>query len=157
MSRGFIALPITAYVALGAAAVIILLSIALKVQGARLDAVKAEYATFKAQVEVLGKQAAIKAKEKETTDAKAIQTALGERDAALNKLRDNARSRDLSASAAAPAGSSQVSFSAPAYDAAVERYRGRLAASVGRIAGLATEGDAVAIDAEALIKAWPSP
>ena len=112
------------------------------------------------KIAILANIAKENAEKKDKENANKLHTALTDRStaiAALNKLRDNARRRDLSSSAAAPAGSSQVCYAAPAYDAAVERYRGRLAASVGRIAGLATEGDAVAIDAGALIRAWPSP
>lgn len=56
--RGFI-LPtgLTLYAAIGAVAVIGLLSIALKVQSSRLEATKAGYAMFVAKVEVLGEQA----------------------------------------------------------------------------------------------------
>lgn len=56
--RGFIALPMMGWVAIAAGVVILGLGIAVKVQTARLDSVKAEYAGFVAQVEAQGKAAA---------------------------------------------------------------------------------------------------
>lgn len=69
-SRGFISLPVWGYAALGAAVVIAGLGVALKVQTSRLDAVKAEYAGFVAQVEALGEAAKKAAKLKEAEDKK---------------------------------------------------------------------------------------
>ncbi len=65
--RGFFLppLPIALYVAIGALAVIVGLSVALKVQTSRLGSVKAEYAGFVAQVKLKGEQAQ---KEKETKE-----------------------------------------------------------------------------------------
>jgi len=56
------------YAAIGAAVVIGVLLIAVKVQTSRLDAVKSEYATFKAEVKVLGEAAIKAAKERESAD-----------------------------------------------------------------------------------------
>lgn len=63
-NRGFIALPIMGWAAIGAGAVILALGVAVKVQTARLDsakaeteAVQAEYEGFKVQVAALGKTA----------------------------------------------------------------------------------------------------
>lgn len=67
--RGFI-LPtgLTLYAAIGAAAIIGLLSVALKVQSYRLEAVKVEYAAFASGVEQIGKLAVAANKLKETED-----------------------------------------------------------------------------------------
>ena len=48
--RGFLLAGPMLYAAIAAGAVIVILSIAVKVQTSRLDTVKLEYATFKAQV-----------------------------------------------------------------------------------------------------------
>jgi len=87
-SRGFIALPIWGYAAIGAALVIAGLGVALKVQTSRLDAVKAEYATFVAQTKAIGEAAEKAAKAKEEADRKRKEDA----DAQLTRSR-----RDLAA------------------------------------------------------------
>src|SRR5665647_826922 len=54
----------------GVAILVVALGTGLKIQTSRLDAVKTEYATFKAEVKVIGEQAAIKAKATEVKDIK---------------------------------------------------------------------------------------
>ncbi len=49
-SRGFIALPLAGYVALGMGAIILALGLALKIQSARLDAATQQVVTLKQQV-----------------------------------------------------------------------------------------------------------
>lgn len=51
---GFIALPVMAWAAIGASVVILALGVAVKVQTSRLEVAKQEFATFKAEVKVLG-------------------------------------------------------------------------------------------------------
>lgn len=53
-NRGFLALPIMAYAAIGAGVIILALGAAVKVQTSRLDAAKQEYATFKDDVKAKG-------------------------------------------------------------------------------------------------------
>ena len=96
--QGFIALPAMALAAIAAGVVIAGLGVALKVQSARLDTCKAEYATFKAEVKVLGEAAiaATKAREaadKEKKEKADVQNAKSRRDldgiyAAYRSLRD---------------------------------------------------------------------
>lgn len=83
-----IPIPPTAYAALGAVLVIGGLGVALKVQTARLDAAKAEYAAFVAQTKAIGEAAAKAAKEREDADRKRKEDA----DAQLSRSR-----RDLAA------------------------------------------------------------
>ena len=61
-------LPSAARIGLAGMALIAALGIALKVQTGRLDAAKAEYAAFRAKVEVLGEQAQKAAKTRELED-----------------------------------------------------------------------------------------
>ena len=58
----------TGWVAVGAGVLVLSLGFAVKVQTGRLDAAKAEYATFAAEVELLGKRAAKAAKTRELED-----------------------------------------------------------------------------------------
>ena len=58
----------TGWVAVGAGVLVLALGFAVKIQTGRLDAAKAEYATFAAEVELLGKQAAKAAKTRELED-----------------------------------------------------------------------------------------
>lgn len=69
--HGFIALPLMAWGAIAAGVLILGLSVAVKVQTARLDSEKAAFSAFKAQVEVLGREAEKAAKIKETSDLQA--------------------------------------------------------------------------------------
>ena len=82
-SRGFIALPIGAYAAIGAAVAIGVLAVALKVQTSRLDACKADHAAFVAMVRMEGERAEKAAKLKEAEDKKRKETV----DADLNRAR----------------------------------------------------------------------
>lgn len=84
---GFISLPLSAYIALGAAAIITVVSAYAYIQTSRLDACKADHAKFVAKVEAIGKQAEIEAKRIESENIKRKEKA----DAQINKLRrDNA-------------------------------------------------------------------
>lgn len=156
-SRGFIALPIWGYAALGAAVVIAGLGIALKVQTSRLDAVKAEYAGFVAQVKAIGEAAEKAAKLKEAEDKKRKETAdaqltrsrrelaaLGD---AYRSLRDNrSRSGYLSAPASGASSPARACFDR----AELERTLGQIDA-VG--SGIAAEGDQARIGLDSA-KEW---
>lgn len=106
-------LPPTAYAAIGAAVVIAGLGIAVKVQTSRLEAVKAEYAGFVAQVKVLGDAQNAKAaaedkankerKEKADAENKKLRSDLAGLYDAYGRLREQrARGSELPG---APAGS----------------------------------------------------
>lgn len=112
-SRGFIALPLGAYAAIGAAVVIAGLGIAVKVQTSRLEAVKTEYAGFVAQVKALGDAQNAKAaaedkvnkerKEKADAENKKLRSDLAGLYDAYGRLREQrARGGELPS---APAGS----------------------------------------------------
>lgn len=58
---GFISLSLTGYIMLGLGMIVLVLSIALKVQTSRLDSVKSEYAQFVATVKSAGDAAKVKA------------------------------------------------------------------------------------------------
>lgn len=153
--RGFL----TAYIALGVGAVILVMGLGWKLTASALDRERTAFATFKAQVEANGKIAEAKAKEKEVRDAKQIQVAVAQRDVALGRLRDatSAASRRLSDSPAAPAGSQNVYLESAAYTAAFREFREQLERSMAEAIRLAAEGDAAQIDAQTLLNAWPSP
>jgi hypothetical protein len=61
--RGFLSLSLAGYAVLGLGAIVLILSIALKVQTARLNAVKDEYSAYKAEVVRLGEEQIRKNKE----------------------------------------------------------------------------------------------
>lgn len=155
--QGFIALPIWGYAAIGASVVIAGLGIALKVQTARLDAVKAEYASFVAQTKAIGEAAEKEAKRKEAEDKKRKESAdadltrarseLAGVVAAYRGLRDSrARSGFLPAPAASSASASRACFDRTE----LERTLGAIDAGGGRIA---EEGDAARIGLDAA-RAW---
>lgn len=108
--RGFTQLPIAAWGAIGAAAVILGLGAYGWVQTARLDACNAKFSAFQAQVKALGDVAAAKAKAENDRQAKLLK----ESEAQSAKLKSdlsiaNKRLRDERASSSrvpeAPAGS----------------------------------------------------
>ena len=78
LQRGFIALPVMAWAAIAAGVVIVGLSVAIKVQSARLDACKADAAAFRAQVEALGREAAKEAAKINLANQKAKEVSDGE-------------------------------------------------------------------------------
>ena len=116
--------------------------------------IQAKFDLFTAQVKAEGEKAKADALQKEKDDAKRIADAVTERDVALQRMRSaqaaaDAARRAVPLTPAATAGSSLICFEQKALSAAVERYR-------GRVRGLVAVGDETAIDAAALIKAWPS-
>ena len=132
---------------------------ALHITRADLKAVEAQYDGFKQTVKANGEKAEAEAKLKESQNDQQIDDAITVRDDALAKLRAatqaNPAGRRLSGSPTAPAGSSQICIDASAYNAAFSRYRERLGGSMEGIRRLVIEGDEAAIDAKALIQAWP--
>jgi hypothetical protein len=152
--RGFSALPISAYVALAAGAVILVLGIGLKVQGARLDACRAEYASFVADVKAKGEAAQKAAKAQETADKRRKERA----DAEAKRLRaDNAtlaaslrdaRSRGgyLPRPATGSASPDRITFKRAELERAIERLD-------AGVSGIAAAGDDARIGLDA-VRAW---
>ena len=109
-SRAFVTLQLCGYIALGMGAAMLLASGAAWIQTSRLDTVKKEYASFVAQVKVLGEEAERKAKQKEAQDKlrkeksdAETKTAIAGFRATIKRLRDaDTSSRFVSP---APAGS----------------------------------------------------
>lgn len=125
-------------------------------EAANAAKIKGQYDAFVANVKAVGDEQERKSKEKDAANAKQIKDAVTERDVALTKLRQsNTRRRELSDAATATAGSGQVCFPTPTYNASVKRYRERLDRGLGGIQPLAIEGDAAQIDAQTLLKGWP--
>lgn len=110
--HGFITLPLMAWGAIGAGVIILGLGIGVKVQTSRLESCKQEFSIFRAQVKVLGDEAAAKAKAEQERQ----ENILKETEAKSAKLKSdlaivNKRLRDERARRsqvpAAPAGSSR--------------------------------------------------
>lgn len=115
--------------------------------------VQAEFDKLKNDVTAAGLKAKQDALDKEKKDAKRVADAQSERDIAIGRMRSaeaaaSAARRAMPLTPAAAAGNSLICFDQKALSAAVERYR-------GRVRGLVESGDETAIDAAALIKAWP--
>lgn len=131
--RGFIALPMMAWGAIAAGVVILGLGVALRVQTARLDGVRAEYAGFVASVDAQGKAAEKVAKAKELEGKQAKERAdrenaktkrsLADIYAAYRGLRDS-RSGSGIVPAAAPGAASpdRACFDRAGLDSAVSAF-----------------------------------
>ena len=114
--RGFIALPLSGYIALGAGAIILALGLALKIQSARLDAaqhekakIQAEYEVFKDGVRKAGEAQKAKndqlLKEREKINAtalKTLQNRYSSLDARYQRLRQSAGHSSASPMPAVP-------------------------------------------------------
>lgn len=139
--RGFFDLPILGYAAIGLAAALAVAGIALKVQTARLDAVKAEYDGFVSQTKAIGeaaeKAAKLKAeddrKRKEAADA---ETAKTRRDlAALYDAYGRLRDQRTRSGYLPPAAPGSASPDRACFDrAAVDRAMAELDRGVSEIA-----------------------
>ena len=114
--------------------------------------IESEYQTFTDKVEAAGRLAEAKKLESEARYAKSINSALGSRDAALRRLREQAEAnsgRGIVPLTPAPAqGSDRICFSPPEFAAAVAEFR-------GRIQEIARTGEAAQIDAKTLLESWP--
>jgi hypothetical protein len=149
---GFLSLGLTGYIALGAAAIILGMGVALKFQTARLDSVKQEYATFKAQVKAAGDAAKVRAdaenklneERKKRNEAELRKLRLA--NAEFKRLRDNAPSRRLPEAPADSRNPELACFDRPE----LERAYGKL---VEGLRGLADEGteSTLALDS---VKRW---
>ncbi len=153
MQKGFI-FP-SLYIYLGLGAVILLLGIGLKVQSSRLESCKAEFQTFKSEVERLGLEAKEKAKKQEALDklkkdkADAELRKLRSANAEFKRLRDSDTSRRRLPPA--PAETSRPDLSC--FDRSeLERAYGEL---VKEVRGIADEGTEATISLDAA-KQWAS-
>jgi seryl-tRNA synthetase len=100
--RGFIQLSLLGWAAVGAFLLILGLSVALKVQSARLEAVQAEYTVFKTEVKRLGEEQekktkeTIKAQEKKSHDRiKSLEDRLSRTRADFDRLRNSTSKSEL--------------------------------------------------------------
>jgi hypothetical protein len=109
---------------------------------------KEQFAVFKAQVEVLGKQAKAAAEKKDKDNAKQIKDALASRDVALSRLRSHTRSRPVSVLPTAPASVSGVCFTRAGFESAF----GTLYTD---LQGIAESGDTALINNRAWRDSWP--
>jgi len=153
-SAGFLAIPIAAYAALGAALVIGVLGLWGYVEKSRLDALRQEYAQFKGGVEALGLAAKKAAAEKEAQDIKRKadtdalhQAAVDALNADIRRLRSNRpASGGLSKAPAASSRPDLACFDRPL-------LAGALRALDGDFQTIAGEGAAATIDLNSA-KAW---
>ena len=141
------------YGALAAGAVILVMGIALKVQGSRLEAVRNEYEAFKAQVRANGEAAERAAKAKEASD-KAIKEKIDNETSQLRTTAANlARQLRDSRSASGylpPASATSASPDAITFDRAkLERTIQQLDEGVS---GLIARGDQAVIDLNLSLK-----
>jgi hypothetical protein len=100
--RGFIQLPILAWGAIAAGAVILALSIGLKVQTSRLETCQVEFKSFKLETKRIGEAAEKSAREQEARDKKLKErtdadhkTTVARLNADLKRLRDDHASSSL--------------------------------------------------------------
>lgn len=116
------------------------------------DKIQGKYDLFVAETKALGAKAEADKVIKEKKDADQITAAVAGRDTAIRRLRELEKARAsvsrVPLTPAAAQGSSYQCFEPKALSAAVERYR-------GRVRNFVTQGDEAAIDAAALIQAWP--
>ena len=146
MKNGFITLSLTGYIALGCAAVVGLVSAYAYVQTKRLEACKAEFQVFKAEVERLGLEAKEKAKQVEAQDKFKKEKA----DEDLRKLRSlnddlSKRVRDNAGSSFVPSTGSVTGipetacFNTEALDGAIKRF-------AERVTGITEQGQSAITD-----------
>lgn len=93
MQKGFI-FP-SLYIYLGLGAIILFLGLAVKVQSSRLESCKAEYQSFKSEVERVAKEQELKVKQEIDRQKKVTKDVSSDYETRLNLLRDTyARLRD---------------------------------------------------------------
>lgn len=151
--RGFITLPFTAWMAIGASAVILGLSVAVKVQSSRLASCKAEFAAFQADVRAKGEAAKREADRINQENAKRKEKSDAERKRLLtinaglaDRLRDNAARSSLPPTTSDTGIPETACFLRADLDAAIQRF------TTG-IAGIVTQGDSAVTDLD-LARRW---
>ena len=144
--RGFITLPFTAWIAIGASVAILGLSVAVKVQSSRLASCKQEYADFKADVKAKGEAAIENARKIDSENAKRKEKSDAERKRLIiannglaDRLRDNASRSSLPSTSGTAGIPETACFRRADLDAAIQRF------TTG-IAGIVTQGDAAVTD-----------
>ena len=148
--RGFLDLSLLGWAAVGAFLLILGLSVALKVQSSRLEAVQAEYTVFKSEVKRLGEEAERKTKEQIARDIKEKERRDADYKSRIARLeRDNKRLRDNPPSSflppAAPGSASpdRAQIDRAEFDRAFLEFR-------TEILGITTEGDKAVIGLDSL-------
>ena len=116
---------------------------------------KEQFAVFKAQVEVLGKQAKAAAEKKDKDNAKQIKDALASRDVALSRLRSHTRSSPVSDNSAPASAGATICLPTATYNSAMGEFGKRLERFMADTGGYSQEGDAAQIDAQSLLQSWP--
>ena len=136
--RGFIQLSLMGYAAVAAGALILVLSGAVGVQTARLDSVKSEYATFRADTKRLGDEQERRTKERIANDRleKERRDADYKRNVArlereLGRLRSRASSSVLPAAPAEARDPARATFDRAELDRALREFTGGAAELVG--------------------------
>ena len=144
--RGFITLPFTAWIAIGASVAILGLSVAVKVQSSRLASCKQEYADFKADVKAKGEAAIENARKIDSENAKRKEKSDAERKRLIiannglaDRLRDNAARSSLPETSGTAGIPETACFKRPDLDAAIRKF-------TSGIAGIVTQGDAAVTD-----------
>jgi len=144
--RGFITLPFTAWIAVGASAVILGLSAYGYIQTQRLASCKQEFATFKADVQAKGEAALQKARQIDADNAKRKEKADAERKRLLtinadlaDRLRDNAARSSLPETSGTAGIPETACFRRADLDAAIRKF-------TAGTAGIVTAGDAAVTD-----------
>lgn len=130
-AQGFISLPLSVYIAIGAFAIITGVSAYAQWQKSRYESVKHEYALFKSNVEALGKAAKLRADAENKLNlerkVKADESLRKLRIAneSLNKrLRDNAGRSVLPDPGPSPGSAETACFGRPDLDGALQRFIG---------------------------------
>jgi cell shape-determining protein MreC len=137
-TRGFIQLSFLGWAAVGAFLLILGLSIALKVQSARLEAVQAEYGAFKTEVKRLGEEQEKKTKETIARDIKEKERRDADYKSRIARLeRDNKRLRDssgrefVSSSGSSGGSPERATFDRAELDRALREFATEVAGIVG--------------------------
>lgn len=137
----------TLWLAVGAAVLVAGLTVAVKVQTSRLDAVRQEYATFKAEVKVLGEAAQKAADAQTATDKSKKERAdaynkriVADLNNAIQRMRDERAGSDFLPPASPSAGSPEIaSFNRAELERTIRNFdKG--------VQGLVDEGSKAVID-----------
>ena len=144
--RGFITLPFTAWIAIGAFVAVIGMGIAVKVQSSRLTSCQQESAAFRAEVKAKGEAAlaesarinAENAKRKEKSDAERKRLIIANNGLA-DRLRDNAGRSSLPETSGTAGSTETACFRRADLDAAIRGF-------TVSVSGIVTQGDAAVTD-----------
>jgi hypothetical protein len=126
----------------------------LKGHHAGAQEVQEKFDLFTAQVRAEGEKAKADALQKEKDYATQITVAVTSRDDALKRMqlaeaRANAARRAMPLTPASTSAGGAICFDQKALSSAVEQYR-------GRVSHLVEQGDEAQLDAQTLVKSWPT-